>query len=280
MTFESLTDKTVLVTGGARGIGKGLARACLQEGAQVIITNLDAGTGRETARELSSLGTIRSVQCDSTDRKAVDSLLDDIWSTEGPLDLVFCNAGRGGGERVLDASLDDVHALFSINYDSAIILAQSYIPRILTGSTPGHLMFTASEHSVGLPEGNESLNFAIYGSTKHALLILAEWLRADLANTPVSVSLLMPGPVLTEGLAATFKLLDEDPENAAIRAQFSKEVEQLLRARIITAEQCAQIALRGLRQGLFYIPAQSYIKQDIDRRYHEMSDAFSELGLS
>jgi NAD(P)-dependent dehydrogenase (short-subunit alcohol dehydrogenase family) len=278
MTFESLKDKTVLVTGGARGIGKGLAKASLQEGARVIITNLDAETGKNTQEELSSLGAVRSVSCDATDRAAVDRLMDDIWANEGPVDIVFCNAGRGGNERVLDASIDAVRDLFATNFESAIHIAQSYIPRVLSENKPGHVMFTGSEHSVGLPEGNESLGFAFYGSTKHALLILAEWLRTDLIDTPVSVSLLMPGPVLTEGVAATFKLLDEDPDNPGVRAQFSKEVEKLLRERIITTEECAKIALAGLRKGLFYIPTQTYIKQDIDRRYREMVDAFRILN--
>ena len=93
----------------------------------------------------------------------------------------------------------------------------------------------------------------------------------------MSVSLLMPGPVLPEGLAATFKILETDPENQQIRQQFSKEVETLLRERMISTQQCAQFALQGLKQGLFYIPTQSYIKSDIDRRQGELERAFSTL---
>jgi len=279
MAFESLKDKTVLVTGGARGIGKGIAKACLGEGARVVITNLDVDIGKNAQEELSSLGSVRSVQCDATDRAAVDSLMDDIWAHEGPVDVVFCNAGRGANERVLDASLGDVRDLFATNFESAIHIAQSYVPRMVSENKTGHVMFTGSEHSVGLPEGNESLGFAFYGATKHAMLIMAEWLRNDLIGTPVSVSLLMPGPVLTEGVAATFKLLDEDPDNEGVRAQFGREVEKLLRERIITTEECAKFALNGLRKGLFYIPTQAYVKQDIDRRYQEMADAFKALGL-
>ena len=107
-TFDSLEDKTVLVTGGARGIGKGIARACLKGGASVVITNLNPEVGRAAEAELSSLGKVRAVSCDATDRTAVESLVDDIWSAEGGLDLVFSNAGRGGAERALDASMDDI----------------------------------------------------------------------------------------------------------------------------------------------------------------------------
>ena len=278
--FDSLKDKTVLVTGGARGIGKGIARTCLGEGARVIITNLNADVGAATAAELSSLGEIRSVVCDGTDRAAVDALVEDIWSNEGHLDLVFSNAGRGGSERVLQASEQDIHDIFATNFESSVNIARSCVPRMLEAGSPAHIMFTGSEHSVGLPAGNEALGFAFYGATKHALLIMAEWLRSDLRGTNVSVSLLLPGPVLTEGVAAAFAQLDEDPDHPVIRQQFSPEVERLLRERIITTDECAAVALRGLRAGLFYIPAQAYIRTDIDRRYQEMAEAFEALGLS
>lgn len=277
MTITSLKGKTVLVTGGARGIGKGIARACLEEGARVVITNLDIAVGKETEAELSSLGSIRAMRCDGTDRQAIDELMDDIWAHEGPIDVVFSNAGRGFSVSTLEASIADVNDIFSTNYNSAVHLAQSYIPRMIALDRPGHVMFTGSEHSVGLPAGNEGLNFGFYGATKHALLALAEWLRADLQQTCVSVSLLMPGPVLTESLASTFEILETDPDNQQIRQQFSKEVEALLRERMISTRQCAQLALKGLKQGLFYIPTQSYIKSDIDRRNEELEKAFVAL---
>jgi 3-oxoacyl-[acyl-carrier protein] reductase len=280
MTFDSLNGKVVLVTGGARGIGKGLAKACLEEGAKVVITNLNAETGRRAQAELSSIGIVRSVSCDATDRADVEALLDDIWRTEGPLDLVFSNAGTGGRQRALEAPLDEVRALMATNFESAVQIAQCCIPRMLNEDKPAHVMFTASEHAVGLPAGNEDLGFAFYGASKHAMLIFAEWLRADLAGTDVSVSLLMPGPVLTEGVADAFRQLDQDPDNPAIRAVFSRSVEALLRERAISTGRCAQVALQGLRAGLFYIPTQPHILQDIDRRHGELTAAFAQLGLS
>ena len=275
--FESLQGKVVLVTGGARGIGKGLARACLQEGARVVMTSLHAETGAQAAKELAELGEVRAQRCDATDRDAIEVLLDDIERREGPIDLVFSNAGTGGAERVLEASLNDIRALFATNFESSVLTAQAVIPRMLARGEPGHVMFTGSEHSVGLPAGNEDLGFAYYGATKHAMLIMAEWLREDLKGTPVSVSLLMPGPVLTEGVASTFSLLDQDPDNAAIRKRFSKQVESILRERVITKRECTRIALKGLRSGLFYIPTQPHIQDDIDRRHRELQSAFDAL---
>ncbi len=275
--FDSLEGKTVLVTGGARGIGKGLAERCLKEGASVVITNMNPEVGASTERELSALGEIRAVNCDATSESQMTSLVEDIWTKEGPIDLVFSNAGKGGGERVLESPLSASRDIMATNYESSLITAQVCIPRMLESGRPAHVMFTGSEHSLSLPEGNESLGFAFYGASKHAMLIMAEWLRSDLAGTNVSVSLLMPGPVLTEGVAGAFAALDEDPDNPQIREQFSREVERLLRERIITTQQCADIALQGLRRGLFFIPTQKHIRQDVERRYSELSEAFESL---
>lgn len=276
----TLEGKTVLVTGGARGIGKGLAEACLSEGARVIITNLDAKVAAQTVNELSAIGQIRAVRCDATDRGAVDDLFDDIWSNEGPVDIAFSNAGAGGMARILDTPIEDVHQQFSTNFDSAIHLTQSYARRLIQADRAGHIMFTGSEHSLVVPSDNADLAMGIYGSTKHALVVLAEWLRFELKDSKVGISVLMPGPVLTEGLAATFETLASNPNDPGLRSRFSQTSEQTLRDRFITPQTCAEIALRGLQQGLFFIPAQPHIKADVDARHKELIDAFEALGLA
>ncbi|MBL6691443.1 MAG: SDR family oxidoreductase [Pseudomonadales bacterium] len=275
--FDSLEGKTVLVTGGARGIGKGIAERCLKEGARVVITNMNAEVGQSTQKELSALGNIRAATCDATSQEQMEALAEDIWAKEGPVDLVFSNAGKGGSHRVLESSLAESRDIMATNYESSLLTAQVFVPRMLASGNPGHVMFTGSEHSLSLPQGNEDLGFAFYGASKHAMLIMAEWLRHDLKDTNVSVSLLMPGPVLTEGVAGAFAVLDEDPDNPQIREQFSREVEQLLRERIITTGECAEIALKGLRKGLFFIPTQPHLSLDVDRRYNELAEAFKVL---
>lgn len=275
--FNSLNRKRVLVTGGARGIGKGIAKKCLEEGAKVFITNLDKRVGLATEKELSVLGEIKSLQCDSTDKAQVDSMVKGIWKSEGPLDLVFSNSGSGSQHRVLEANSKEIQKLLATNFESAVNIAQCCLPLMIQEQTDAHIMFTGSEHSVSLPKGNESLGFAYYGATKHAMLIMAEWLRHDLSDTNVSVSILIPGPVMTESVAHTFDMLAKEPENQQFRAIFSEEVESLLRERAITTEQCAEIALTGLRAQLFYIPTQKYIFSDIQNRYKEMETSFHRL---
>ena len=275
--FKSLKNKNVLVTGGARGIGKGIAKECLKEGARVFITNLDEQVGHATEKELSLLGEITSLQCDGTDRAQVESMVVGLWKREGPLDLVFSNSGSGNQHRVLEANTDEIQKILATNFESAVNIAQCCVPLMIKEQNEAHIMFTGSEHSVSLPKGNESLGFAYYGVTKHAMLIMAEWLRHDLSGTNVSVSLLLPGPVLTESVANTFDMLAKEPGSPQFRAIFSEKVELLLRERAITTEQCAEIALKGLRAELFYIPTQKYIFGDVENRFNEMKTSFQLL---
>ena len=214
---------------------------------------------------------------DMADRAQVESMVDGLWKREGPLDLVFSNSGSGNQHRVLEASTDEIEKILATNFESAVNIAQCCVPLMIKEQNDSHIMFTGSEHSVSLPKGNESLGFAYYGVTKHAMLIMAEWLRHDLSGTNVSVSLLLPGPVLTESVANTFDMLAKEPESPQFRAIFSEEVESLLRERAITTEQCAEIALKGLKEELFFIPTQKYIFGDIESRFNEMKTSFQLL---
>ena len=69
-----------------------------------------------TVAELSSLGAIRAVRCDATDRAEVDRLFDDIWASEGPVDVAFSNVGAGGMAKIIDTPIDEVHAQFATNF--------------------------------------------------------------------------------------------------------------------------------------------------------------------
>lgn len=278
--MDDLQGKTVLVTGGAQGIGKGLARQCLLAGAKVIITNLNQAVAAATVAELGALGEVRSVRADVTDTAAMENVLDDIWSTEGRLDVVFNNAGLGLMKPLMDCTPADMQAQFDLNYFATVWLTQAYVRRVQARGGTGHVMFTGSENSLAFPPDNAELKMGIYGATKHAILITAEWLRHELADTGVTVSVLMPGPVLTERLAQTFATLEKAAADDPVHAVIPPHAEQALRERFITPDDCGRIALRGLALGLFHIPAQPHILADFDARARELRAAFEALGLT
>lgn len=275
----NLQGKTVLVTGGAQGIGKGIARQALLAGAKVVITNLDDAAGTATEAELKSLGSIRRVRADVTDTVASERLLDDIFAREGQLDVIFANAGAGMMKRLMDCSPDDVAGQFDLNYFSNLRLTQAYVRRVQARGVAGHIMYTGSENSLVMPPDNAELKMGIYGATKHALLVTAQWLRHELQGTGVSVSVLMPGPVLTESLASTFNALAAAPEDDPLHQVIPPHAEKVLRERFISCDECGRIALKGLELGLFFIPTQGYILDDVNARHRELTAAFKALDL-
>lgn len=275
-----LNGKNVLITGGAQGIGKGLARQALKAGARVVITNLNEAVAAATVAELSALGAIRSVRADVTDTASSGALLRDIWQREGHLDVIFANAGAGLMKSLMDSTPDDVNGQFSLNYFSTLYLTQAYVGMIRKHGGTGHVMYTGSENSLVMPPENAELKMGIYGATKHALVVTAEWLRHELEGTGVTVSVLMPGPVLTERLAGTFAALAKAPADDPLHNVIPPRAEKALRERFISPDQCAEIALKGLELGLFFIPTQGYILDDVNTRHRELTAAFKALGLA
>ncbi len=278
--MSTRTIHCALITGGAQGIGKGLARACLQRGAKVVITNTTPSVAQQTVDELSALGAIRAVCTDVTDATATQALLDDVWANEGAPDVLFSNAGAGAMKPLLDSTREDFDAQFSLNLYGALDIAQRYIRRLLDEHGTGHVMFTGSENSLVMPRENAELAMGTYGGTKHALLVMAEWLRAELRDTGVTVSTLMPAAVLTERLAETFSALESAPAGDPLRQTFTAEAEANLRKRFISPDECAQYALAGYDKGLFFIPTHAHILDDVNARLTELTAAFRALGLA
>jgi NAD(P)-dependent dehydrogenase (short-subunit alcohol dehydrogenase family) len=254
-----LSGRTAVVTGGAAGIGMGLARALSARGAKVVIADIDGPAAEAAARALNS----RAIVCDVSARASIDAMFDDVWAREGPVDLVCSNAGVGRNKRVLNEKPEEIEALFRVNYLSALHMVQAYLPRIEAGGRRGRILFTASENSFSAPQAVQAFGLGDYGGTKHALLILIEWLRIELNGRPLDLHLLCPGGVLTERFAARFP----DPSHIPPNMNF------------ITPDQCAAIALQGLDLCLFYIPTHAHIADDMRPRLEELARSFAALGL-
>jgi NAD(P)-dependent dehydrogenase (short-subunit alcohol dehydrogenase family) len=101
--------KVAVVTGGAGGIGRGLVVALLTRGAQVVIGDIEVPMLERTVAELSELGTVRGLRLDVSSGESLEAFADDIYATEGRVDLLFANAGvtSGGGGLPWEQELND-----------------------------------------------------------------------------------------------------------------------------------------------------------------------------
>lgn len=252
-----------LVTGAGSGIGKALAGALAARGARVVLADVNEAAVKEAAAALGAAG--HAIVCDLADPRAADRLIEQSFAVNGRLDLVCSNAGIGHNRRLMKQAIDDgVERLFAVNLFAGLRLAQAYV-RVLEGSgVRGRLMLTGSENSLSVPAAVKGGGLGLYAATKHALLIMAEWLRDELASAPVDLHVLLPGAVYTPLIARAIP----DPAKAPPGLG------------LISSERCAELALKGMDLGLFYIPTHAHLSDDMRSRSEGVAAALKALGLA
>ncbi len=268
-----MTDKTridysgrvALVTGAASGIGRALAAALQARGARVVLADI----APETVGVAAELGQgARAVVADLSRAETAATLVADVLAREGRLDFVASNAGVGFTRRLLKADLDSpaVAQLFEINMLAAIRFAQALVPTVEARGDRATLMITGSENSLSVPSAVKGFGLGMYAASKHGMLILAEWLRDEMAggNKPLDVHILLPGGVYT-GMTA--------PNLPADPAQWPAAMA------IISPERCAEIALDGIDKGLFHIPTHAHLADDMNPRHDSVAASVRALGL-
>jgi NAD(P)-dependent dehydrogenase (short-subunit alcohol dehydrogenase family) len=198
-----LEGRTVLVTGAAGGIGRALALRCAAEGARVAVTDVQAdGLARvadELGRVRDALGRARdelgagqlAVAADVTDEQALASLLSQVQSELGPVEVFFANAGVAIGEDPVNTPDEVWDLAFNVNVRSHILAARQLVPGWLER---GEGYFVATASAAGLLT---QIGSAPYSVTKHAAVAFAEWLSVTYGDRGIRVSCLCPMGVRT-----------------------------------------------------------------------------------
>jgi NAD(P)-dependent dehydrogenase (short-subunit alcohol dehydrogenase family) len=221
-----VTGRVVVVTGGARGIGRALATRFASAGAEaVVVADVDLAGASAVAGEIH--GT--AMRCDVSREADVKNLIDQVEAGHGRIDIFCSNAGIavGGGPEAAD---DQWQRIWDVNVMSHVFVARHVLPGMLKRGE-GYLLGTVS--AAGL------LNHvfaAPYGVTKAAALSLFEWLSIAHGDQGIRVSCLCPQGVKTDMLAAERKLgLNFLTENA------------------LEPDAVAEIVLRGVHDEKFLI---------------------------
>jgi NAD(P)-dependent dehydrogenase (short-subunit alcohol dehydrogenase family) len=235
-----ISGATIVVTGGASGIGKAMSRRFVEHGAAVVyVVDLDGPGAAAVADEIGGVG----VELDVTDEAAIVNLIEQIERDHGPIDLWCGNAGIGANGGVeLD---DDVwNANWNVNVLAHVKACRHLIPRwIARGS--GHLLITAS--AAGLLT---NLGTAPYAVTKHGAVAFAEWVRITHGNDGVGVSCLCPQGVRTP-------MTEADGELA---------IEVVKAMGMIEPEEVADAVVAGLAEDAFLILPHPEVAQFEQRR--------------
>jgi NAD(P)-dependent dehydrogenase (short-subunit alcohol dehydrogenase family) len=185
-----LKDKVVVVTGGANGIGAALCRRFAQEGARVVVADLDIANAQQIAAEIGG----SAAQTDVSKESDIIDLVQKTNAAYGPIDLLCSNAGIGGPRGGIEALNTEWQQIWEINVMAHVYAARAVLPQMLERGQ-GYLLNTAS--AAGLLS---QIGAAPYAVTKHAAVAFAEWLAITYGDRGIKVSCLCPQGVRTRML--------------------------------------------------------------------------------
>jgi NAD(P)-dependent dehydrogenase (short-subunit alcohol dehydrogenase family) len=193
--MQSLSGRVAVVTGGASGIGRGMAEAFIAEGMKVVLADVERGALDATHAQLSEQGAeVVGVECDVSNPESVDDLAKAALDAFGAVHVLCNNAGVAGGGAgpSWERPLDDWDWVLGVNLMGVIHGIRSFMPILLEQGDGGHIVNTAS--IAGLLHGGGS-----YGVSKHGVVALSESLFGECAQLApnVGVSVLCPGWVNT-----------------------------------------------------------------------------------
>jgi len=202
-----LAGRTAVVTGGCSGIGLATARRLADEGAVVVIGDLDEARGPEVADKLDGV----FVRCDVTDADQVDALFAAAHERTGRIDIAFNNAGVSVAEddSILSTGLDAWRRVQEVNLTSVFLCCKAVIP-YMQARGKGSIINTASFVAV-MGAATSQIS---YTASKGGVLAMSRELGVQFARQGVRVNALCPGPVNTPLLEELFAA---DPERAARR---------------------------------------------------------------
>ncbi|MBF9149923.1 SDR family NAD(P)-dependent oxidoreductase [Novosphingobium jiangmenense] len=192
MAITSFAGRNAFVTGGASGIGLGIAKALAKRDAFVIIADLRPDHIGKALKAMTAEGLGESViamELDVTDRAAYADAARRLDDELGGVDILVNNAGVGVEGPVLEATYADWDFGLGVNLGGVVNGLQSILPQMIAHGRGGHVVNTASlAASVVMPG-----HLAIYAAGKAAVLNLSENMRADLAAKGIGCSVLCPG---------------------------------------------------------------------------------------
>jgi NAD(P)-dependent dehydrogenase (short-subunit alcohol dehydrogenase family) len=273
--MRDLAGKVAFITGGASGIGLGMARAFVAAGMKVVITyrnpeHLSAALAFFRGHE----PCVHAIELEVTDRDAMRRAADRAERVFGHVHVLCNNAAIGITVPIVEATFDDWDWALDVNVGGIINGIQTFLPRIRSHGQGGHIVSTASMG--GLFNG---ANVGIYNTTKYAVVGMMEALRGDLANTDIGVSVLCPGLVDTnihetettrpERYSQSARQLD--PAERQARAAWFKQ--NILLAGMDPLE-VGELVLDGIRENHLYILTHPEYEAGLRERFEAILASF------
>jgi NAD(P)-dependent dehydrogenase (short-subunit alcohol dehydrogenase family) len=268
--MKDIAGRTAFITGGANGIGLGLARVLLDEGAKVVIADIRE-EAVETALKTLNNREVIGLKLDVASRDGFAAAADEAEARLGPVTLLFNNAGINLFKTIDDSSYQDWDWVLGVNLHGVINGVQTFVPRMKERGLGGHVVNTASMASflAGPAPG-------IYNASKFAVRGLSESLRYSLAPQGIGVSVLCPGLVRSE----IYRSDDVRPADLSKDVQASDPafIEQLGKLHQVGMDpiEVAEKVVAAIKANAFYIFPHPEFKDELRELFDEIIDQFPE----
>lgn len=269
MTVFTPAGRTAFVTGGASGIGLGIAEALLEAGARVVIADINADAVAEAASGLGSPETAAGLQLDVRDRNQWRSAKEDAERRFGPVTILVNNAGVIGYDPIIDTPPESFDWVLSVNVTGVFNGIHTFGRAIVDGGSGGYICNTSSISGL---YGSLNLTLGSYIASKYAVIGLTEQLRSELADTDVGVSVLCPGPVAS-GLGANAALLRPVPAHARPEALSLPDVPKALDASTL-----GRFVVRCMTENRTYIIPQVHFAELVEARHQGLMADFRDAA--
>ena len=253
--MESFEGGTAVITGGASGIGLGLAERFASEGMKLVLADIEAPVLDEVAARMRDEGAeVTTFVCDVSDAAAVDALADLAFDTYGAVNVVCNNAGVVAKHESW-GPLSDWEWVLGVDLWGVIHGVRAFVPRMLAAGDPGHIMNTASTAGLLAFPGIPSYNVA-----KRGVVALSETLHHEFENTAMEVSVLCPGIVETNITKSERNRPGPDVPG------YESVVPRQGAAESMTPAEVADVVVDAMRSGRFWIlPQEHYGAQALDQ---------------
>ncbi|WP_435348611.1 SDR family NAD(P)-dependent oxidoreductase [Haloarchaeobius sp. HRN-SO-5] len=196
--MRGLAEKTVLVTGGGRGIGRAVAERLAEEGASVAVNDRHEERAAETADAIADVdvaGDAVAIEADVTDFDAVRSMVADVAAAVGPIDVLVNNAGWYTMDWFLEEDPDVWPDLLEVNLLGQIYCARAVATQMVETDTAGTIVAMSSDAG-----RNGTSAQAVYAGAKGGVVGFTKSIARELARYDITANVVSPGPTETEGM--------------------------------------------------------------------------------
>jgi len=276
--MENVTGKVAFITGGASGIGLGIAQAFVNAGMKIAIADIRQDSLDTVQAQFTAAGQgddVMTIRLDVTDRKAMKAAADATEKRFGKVHVLVNNAGVGITGPVKEAKFDDWDWGMDVNLGGVINGIVEFLPRLNSHGEGGHIINTSSMAAI-VPMRVAS----IYITAKSAVLGLSEVLRGELAPDGISVSAFCPGPVQTN-ISQSGELRPDKYRKDSGFEKYEKQLSARPNSELwMTIEEVGERVLAGLKRNDLFIFTHREFKEGFAERFQKMLDAFPDEELN